>query len=164
MFEDNALERGEVALHELEGPQFVPALRYEPNAGAGKRDVTGRTALRQEDPAAHGMTRAQLIILARLEHQRELSQNELAPIAEVVPITIARLIDRLEEHGMVKRCPDPEDRRIWRLTPAAAPILSEIGRFRARLLSAASRSIKPSVSKAMAVGLRQMKENLSCRD
>jgi hypothetical protein len=41
MFEDNALERGEVALHELEGPQFVPALRYEPDAEARKQDVTG---------------------------------------------------------------------------------------------------------------------------
>jgi MarR family transcriptional regulator for hemolysin len=162
MFEDNALERGEVALHELESPQFVPGLRYEPNAEAGERDVTGRTALRQA-PTAHGMTRAQLIILARLEHQRELSQNELAPIAEVVPMTIARLIDHLEEHGMVKRCPAPEDRRIWRLTPAAAPILWEIGLFRAKLLGAASRRIDPSVSKAMAVGPRQMKENLSCR-
>jgi MarR family len=129
MFEDNALERGEVALHELESPQFVLALRYEPNAEAGKQEVTGRTALRREDPAAHGMTRAQLIILARLEHQRELSQNELAPIAEVVPMTIARLIDHLEEHGMVKRCPDPEDRRIWRLTPAAAPFRGKSGYF-----------------------------------
>jgi membrane fusion protein (multidrug efflux system) len=60
MFEDNVLERGEVALHELESPQFVPALRYEPNAEAGKQDVTGRTALRQENPAAKPpATRAQ---------------------------------------------------------------------------------------------------------
>jgi membrane fusion protein, multidrug efflux system len=51
MFEDKVLEWGEVALHELEGPQFVPALRYEPNAEAGKQDVTGRIALRQESPA-----------------------------------------------------------------------------------------------------------------
>jgi membrane fusion protein, multidrug efflux system len=50
MFEDNVLERGEVALHEPEGPQ-VPALRYEPNPEAGKQDVTGRTALPQENPA-----------------------------------------------------------------------------------------------------------------
>jgi membrane fusion protein, multidrug efflux system len=52
MFEDKVLERGEVALHELESPQFVPGLRYEPNAEAGKQDVTGRTALRQESPGA----------------------------------------------------------------------------------------------------------------
>ena len=45
---------------------------------------------------AHGMTRAQWVILARLERQPDLSQNELAALAEVTPMTIARLIDRLE--------------------------------------------------------------------
>ena len=44
----------------------------------------------------HGITRAQLIILARLDRQPELSQNELAAMAEVAAMTIARLIDRLE--------------------------------------------------------------------
>ncbi|HLH94150.1 MAG TPA: MarR family transcriptional regulator [Xanthobacteraceae bacterium] len=114
----------------------------------------------------HGMTRAQLIILARLESQPDLSQNELAAFAEVAPMTIARLIDRLEELGFVKRCPDPEDRRIWRLrlTPAATPLLREIKHFRAKLHSAMTKGIEPAVLKALAVGLRQMKENVSgCR-
>ena len=44
----------------------------------------------------HGSTRAQCIILARLDHQPGMSQNELAAIAEVAPITVARLVDRLE--------------------------------------------------------------------
>ena len=38
-----------------------------------------------------GMSRAQWIILARLERQPGLSQNELAAICEVEPITVARL-------------------------------------------------------------------------
>jgi hypothetical protein len=42
----------------------------------------------------HGMTRAQLIILARLQMQPDLTQNELAALAEVAPMTIAKLIDR----------------------------------------------------------------------
>jgi len=63
----------------------------------------------------HGRTRAQWIILLRLEREPGLSQNELAAIAEVAPITIARLVDRLEECGLVERRPDPQDRRIWRL-------------------------------------------------
>lgn len=111
---------------------------------------------------AHGMTRAQLIILARLELQPELSQNELAGLAEVAPMTIARLIDRLEARGLVKRCPDPQDRRIWRLrlTPAAAPLLGEINRFRARLHGALTKEIDPAVLKAMTRGLRQMKQNV----
>ncbi|MFZ0073162.1 MAG: helix-turn-helix domain-containing protein, partial [Xanthobacteraceae bacterium] len=45
---------------------------------------------------AHGLTRAQWIILARLERKADLSQNELAAIAEVTPMTVARLVDRLE--------------------------------------------------------------------
>src|SRR5262249_36087675 len=54
----------------------------------------------------HGRTRAQWIILLRLEREPGLSQNELAAIAEVAPITIARLVDRLEECGLVERRPD----------------------------------------------------------
>ncbi len=114
---------------------------------------------------AQGMTRAQMIILARLERQPDISQNELAAAAEVAPMTIARLIDRLEETGLVRRCTDPDDRRAWRLrlTPAAAPILREIKRARAELHQDMTRGIEPAVLDAMAAGLRQMKENLSER-
>jgi MarR family transcriptional regulator for hemolysin len=112
---------------------------------------------------AHGLTRAQLTVLARLERQPDLSQNELAAIAEVAPMTIARLIDRLEELGVVKRCPDPEDRRIWRLqlAPAAGPILGEIKRLCAKLHSVMTKGIDRAVLDAMTTGLRQMKENVS---
>jgi DNA-binding MarR family transcriptional regulator len=77
----------------------------------------------------HGMTRAQWGILIRLEKQPGLLQKELAECLEVEPITVARLIDRLESRGMVERRPDPSDRRCWRLhlTDAARPLLGEIG-------------------------------------
>ena len=71
---------------------------------------------------AHGMTRAQWGILIWLERQPGLSQKELAEILEVEPITVARLIDRLETRGMVERRPDPKDRRANRL------FLTESGR------------------------------------
>jgi MarR family transcriptional regulator, transcriptional regulator for hemolysin len=75
----------------------------------------------------HGMPRAQWIILARPEGQPDLSQNELAALAEVAPIPAARLVDRLEGLGLVKRHTDPEDRRVWRLrlTLAAVPVLRD---------------------------------------
>jgi MarR family transcriptional regulator, transcriptional regulator for hemolysin len=112
---------------------------------------------------ALGMTRAQMIILGRLERQPDITQNELAAIAEVTPMTIARLIDRLEERGLVERCPDPQDRRIWRLrlTPEAAPVLSEIGQLRARLHSDMTGGIDPRVLDAMVVGLREIKKNIT---
>src|SRR5271163_3160160 len=79
-----------------------------------------------------GMTRAQWVILARLSRQPGLSQNEMAAICEVEPITVGRLIDRLETRGYVERRPDPSDRRIRRLhlLPAAKPVLDEIDRTR----------------------------------
>ena len=109
-----------------------------------------------------GATRAQCIILARLERQPGMSQNELAAIAEVAPITVARLVDRLEAQGLVERCADPEDRRIWRLrlTPAAAPVLRDIKRYRAEVRTLMTKGVNPAVLKAMVVGLRKMKENL----
>jgi DNA-binding MarR family transcriptional regulator len=114
---------------------------------------------------ADGMTRALWVILARLERQPDLSQNELAALAEVSPMTVARLIDRLESLGLVERCADPADRRIWRLrlTPAATPMLSEIKQYRAKLHDVMTRGIDPAVLEAMAAGLRQMKENIATR-
>src|SRR5580692_4949309 len=77
---------------------------------------------------AFGMTRAQWVILARLNRQPGLSQNDMAAICEVEPITVGRLIDRLEARGFVERRADPADRRIRRLhlLPAAKPLLEDI--------------------------------------
>jgi DNA-binding MarR family transcriptional regulator len=127
-------------------------------------DVARHMRTRADQMArAHGTTRAQWLILLRLEQQPDLSQNELACIAEVAPITVARLVDRLEAAGLVKRCIDPEDRRIWRLrlTPAAAPILREIKRCRAKLHETMTRDVDPATLRAMQAGLCKMKSNLS---
>lgn len=85
----------------------------------------------------NGMTRAQWVILARLSRQPGLSQNELAAICEVEPITVARLVDRLEARGLVERRPDPKDRRIKRLhlLPAAEPMVEEIMAYKEALRS-----------------------------
>ena len=121
------------------------------------RIVTDRMARK------NGTTRAQFIILARLERQPGMSQNELAAIAEVAPITVTRLIDRLEAQGLVERCTDPEDRRIWRLrlTRAAVPVLRDIKRYRAEVRALMTKGVNPAVLQAMVIGLHKMKENLS---
>jgi len=80
-----------------------------------------------------GMTRAQGVILMKLACRPGLSQAELAGILDVEPITVGRLIDRLEASGMVERRPDPADRRMHRLhlLPASKPVLVEIDAYRA---------------------------------
>src|SRR5262245_19070688 len=115
----------------------------------------------------HGLTRAQWIILVRLERQPDLSQNELAALAEVAPITIARLVDRLEGLGLIKRCTDADDRRIWRLrlTRAATPVLRDIKRCRKKLYGIMTRGTDDGRIRALPDGLRKRKQSISstCR-
>ena len=111
---------------------------------------------------AHGMTRAQWAILIWLERQPGISQKELAELLEVEPITVARLIDRLEARGMVERRPDPRDRRIWRLhlRAPAFPMLREIDRQRADILQILAEGVDPATLEAMTKALVTMKASL----
>ncbi|MBV8567007.1 MAG: MarR family transcriptional regulator [Methylobacteriaceae bacterium] len=109
-----------------------------------------------------GMTRAQWVILARLERQPGMFQNELASIVEVEPITIARLVDRLEARGFVERRPDPADRRLRRLhlLPAATSVLEEIHAYRAELNELLTAGVEGERVEALTRDLKQMKANL----
>lgn len=62
-----------------------------------------------------GTTRAQWIVLFRLRQQEGLSQVDLADVLELQPISLVRLLDRLVEHQLLERKPDPSDRRANRL-------------------------------------------------
>jgi DNA-binding MarR family transcriptional regulator len=110
----------------------------------------------------HGMTRAQWALLIRLEQNPGLSQKEVADLLEVEPISVARLVDRLEAGGLIERRPDPADRRIWRLhlLPAAAAALDEIAVQRAELAELIGGNVAKPVREAMLNGLLQMKANL----
>jgi MarR family transcriptional regulator, transcriptional regulator for hemolysin len=114
---------------------------------------------------AHGMTRAQWALLIWLERQPGLSQKELAELLEVEPITVARLIDRLEARGMVERRPDPRDRRIWRLhlCAPAYPMLREIARQRAEIARMVTAGIDQQTQDAMTEALISMKATLAAR-
>lgn len=112
---------------------------------------------------ARGMTRAQWVILARVSANPGLSQNELASILEVEPISVGRLIDRLEARGLVERRPDPDDRRIWRLhlLPGAEPVLDEISKARDVLGDQLLEGVAPAVRTKMVDALLKMKNNLT---
>jgi DNA-binding MarR family transcriptional regulator len=112
---------------------------------------------------AHGMTRAQWGILLWLERQPGISQKELAELLEVEPISVARLVDRLEARGMVERRPDPKDRRIWRLhlCPPAHAELHEIHRHRTAMVRRLTAVIEPAPLDAMVEVLMTMKTTLT---
>jgi MarR family transcriptional regulator, transcriptional regulator for hemolysin len=113
--------------------------------------------------SVHGMTRAQWGILIWLERQPGLSQKELAEILEVEPITVARLIDRLEGRGMVERRPDPKDRRIWRLhlRDPAYPVLREIDCQREQMRARVTCGLDETTIETMTEALLTMKTTLT---
>src|ERR1700674_6074747 len=127
-------------------------------------DVARQMRTRADQRArTRGMTRAQWVILAHLERQPALPQNELAAIVEVEPITIGRLVDRLEARGLLERRSDPRDRRVWRLQlmPAATPTLREVKKYRAELRELMTAGLDPATLRVMADGLLRMKANLA---
>ena len=71
---------------------------------------------------------AQLRVLAIIAGNRHTNMNRLAEALEVVPSSASRLCDRLEATGLLRRVPDPRDRREVRLmlTPAARRLLDEL--------------------------------------
>ncbi len=110
----------------------------------------------------HGTTRAQWALLLRLARQPGLTQKEAADLLEVEPISVARLVDRMEAAGLIERRADEQDRRIWRLhlRPGANAKLAEVNRQRAGLATLATAGLEPHIHAAMAAGLRRMKSNL----
>src|SRR6202521_5038892 len=67
-----------------------------------------------------GTTCAQWIVLFRLRQQEGLAQAALAQVLELQPMSVVRLRDRVVEHGLLERRPDPRDRRPNRLFLAAS--------------------------------------------
>lgn len=109
-----------------------------------------------------GMTRAQWGIIRRLASQPGRSQKELADILEVEPITVARMVDRLEAAGMVERRADGQDRRIWRLhlLPAAEKVLKNINDELQTLTDFIGTGLTQAQRDVMVDGLLRIKANV----
>lgn len=72
-----------------------------------------------------GLTRAQWQVLVHLAKNEGIHQSGLADILEMEPITLLRILDKLEARGLIERRRHATDRRIWLLylNEAAHPLL-----------------------------------------
>ncbi len=71
---------------------------------------------------------AQLRVLTIISTSRHTNMSRLAEALDVVPSSASRLCDRLEATGLLRREPDPRDRREVRLllTASARRLLDEL--------------------------------------
>ena len=113
--------------------------------------------------AGLGVTRAQWKVMFRLDRSPGLKQVELAEMLEIEPITLCRIIDRLEESGLVERRSDPRDRRAWQLflTESARPLKTKLDAVGSELIAEAFANIDPGLLAEVRQVLGQIRENLS---
>jgi len=110
-----------------------------------------------------GLTRTQWRALAHIGRQEGIHQAALADILEVEPISLARLIDRLEAGGFVERRHDPADRRTWRLylTPKVHPVSERMRALALETLADAFSGIERAEIAALMAALARIKGNLA---
>jgi DNA-binding MarR family transcriptional regulator len=83
----------------------------------------------------HGTTRAQWGVMSRLRRQEGLHQAALAEQMDLRPISLTRLLDRLQGQNLVERRPDPADRRAYRLflTPEGRALVDSLDAVRGEI-------------------------------
>src|SRR4051812_49444904 len=109
-----------------------------------------------------GTTRAQWIVLFRLWQQEGLSQVDLADVLELQPISLVRLLDRLVEHGLLERRPDPQDRRANRLflTRAGRQLVDDLDTLRDSIAADLLQDISTQALETGLDVLRDIKERV----
>ena len=110
-----------------------------------------------------GVTRAQWKLLFRLERNPGLRQIELADMLDIEPITLSRIVDRLEEAGLVERVADPADRRAWRLhvTTKSRPLIEKLRGIANEMTAHAFEGVSPEHLKIAREVLERVRENAS---
>jgi DNA-binding MarR family transcriptional regulator len=107
--------------HPRNGPRLTLGFMLNDTARLLRRNFNRRVQ-------SLGLTQAQWRLLARIAIDEGAKQAQIAEVLEMQPISVARLIDRMEAAGWVERRRDPTDRRAVNvyLTEKAQPILDEL--------------------------------------
>jgi DNA-binding MarR family transcriptional regulator len=89
-------------------------------------------------------------------------QVELAEWLEITPVTVGRMIDRLEQQGLVRRVDEPGDRRVFRvfIAPKAGPLLAQINAKAELTRERAFRGMSAAQRAALLGALAQLRDNL----
>ena len=127
-----------------------------------------RTIRRHFDRRARsmGFTQAQWAALWHLDRNEGISQAGLADILEMQPISLARILDRMESAGLIERRPDPGDRRAVQLflTPQAGPILKILRKIADEVRTIASKGLTDDEQSQVVDLLQRVRANFGSPD
>lgn len=111
----------------------------------------------------YGLSSAQWRLLVYLIKGDISAQARLAELLEIEPISVSRLIDRMEEGGWVERRPDPNDRRVRQVFPTkkARAVFDEVKTMATAVYDQAFAGMTTAERDALIAGLQTICDNLS---
>jgi MarR family transcriptional regulator for hemolysin len=154
-------------------PASIPCCMPQESPAAGPDTIarllheTARLWRRRCDKAVRarlpGMTCARCAVLIHLTQLGSGNQAALAHRLDITPITLVRLLDRLEADGLVARLPDPHDRRAHLLVPTAKalPFIVCIYELARRIEREAQVGLSDTEATQVHALLRRMRSNLA---
>jgi DNA-binding MarR family transcriptional regulator len=104
----------------------VPKDALDPETAARLQMSTTRLARRLRREAGAQLTPSQLSAMSSIHRHGAVTLGALAEFERVAPPTITRVVAKLEADGLVRRTPDPQDRRVVRVstTPAGEELVA----------------------------------------
>ncbi len=136
----------------------------EPSFGYVLKDTSKLYVQRFEERARElGLTLPQCKALVYLSRAEGINQVELASSAEIDPMTMVRILDRMELDGWVERRADPEDRRARRLylKPKSKPLLEAIDRVSSATRDEALAGLSEKEAGLLMTGLQKVRRNIA---
>ena|SRR5580698_1959209 len=117
----------------------------------------------EQNSRASGLTRSQWQVLTYLAQNEGINQAGLAELIEIEPITLGRIIDKLETLRLIKRNPHPTDRRRWllHLMPAARAKLEQAREYDDVTRREAMVGVSEDDAQRLLKTLQALKENLT---
>jgi DNA-binding MarR family transcriptional regulator len=159
------------------GPEWLPAdalarpspSELQPGLGHRLHSVARLIRRRFERSIRHAglpITRLQAALLLYIARNTGVSQTAAATDLDIEPIALVRMLDRLNEEGLVERRAHPTDRRVrtlW-LTPLARPVVDRILAINLAVREEACAGLPPAARRMLMDVLDHMKTNLAAAE
>lgn len=117
----------------------------------------------EQRAASYGLSSAQWRLLVHVLREGGVTQARLADRLEIEPISVSRLVDRMEQAGWVERQADPNDRRIKIIvaTETTHKLKAEVKAIAHSVYAEALSGLPPEAQAALLSGLATLNETLS---
>jgi DNA-binding MarR family transcriptional regulator len=150
----------------MSSPKYATRAEVSPQRVFGfvLKDASKLYVQRFEQKAGElGLTLPQCKALVYLSRSEGISQVELASAAELEPMTLVRILDRMELDGWLERRADPADRRARRLylKPKSKPLLETIDQISSETRDEAFAGFSRPEAESLLAGLERVRSNFA---